>query len=135
MLTSRVRHRDDWGIRSHAIDLKYRRDLENKSWFQPHVRFYTQTPADFFRFSLIQGDPLPPYASSDFRLGPLRTVTLGGTYGFHIPNDPGELTVRAEYIVQWGNGHPSDAVGIQRTFDLLPPESIGSLLVGYTVQF
>jgi hypothetical protein len=43
--------------------------------------------------------------------------------------------VRAEYIRQWGDGHPGDVVGVQRTFDLFPAVSIGSLTAGYSVQF
>jgi len=126
---------DDWGVRSHTIDLKYRRDLAEETFFQPHVRLYAQTAADFFRFGVVQGEPLPTYASSDYRLGPLRSVTLGGTYGFHVPDYPGELTVRAEYILQWGDGHPSDAVGVQRTLDLMPPLHIATVMVGYTRTF
>lgn len=125
---------DDWDVRSHTIDLRYRHELGEGAFLQPHVRFYTQGGARFFRFGLRQDEPLPEYASSDFRLGPLRTLTLGGTYGFRLPDVlPGELTVRAEYLVQWGKGHPGDAVGVQRDYNLFPAESIGSLVIGYSV--
>jgi hypothetical protein len=126
---------DDWGVRSHTVDLKYRRELAEQTFFQPHVRFYTQTAADFFRFGLVQGEPLPAYATSDFRLGPLHSVTLGGTYGFQVPDQPGEFTVRVEYMLQWGDGHPPDAVGVQQQLDLMPPLHIGTVMVGYTVNF
>jgi len=128
-------YRDDWGIRSHTVDLKLRRDLGNGTFFMPHLRAYVQTQADFFHLGLRDGDPLPEYASSDFRLGELRTATIGGTYGFALPGYPGEFTVRAEYIHQWGKSHPADAVGVQRDFDLEPPVEIGSLHLGYTVRF
>lgn len=128
-------YRDDWGVRSHTLDLKYRRELANESFLQPHVRFYTQTQADFFHFGLRDGDALPAYASSDFRLGPLRSATLGATYGFRSPIGPGgEITVRAEYLVQWGAGHPASAIGVQKSYDLFPAESIGSLVIGYTLE-
>jgi hypothetical protein len=126
---------DDWGIRSHTVDLRYRRELPDDRYIQPHVRFYTQTPARFFTNELIKNAPLPAFASADYRLGPLRTVTVGATYGFHITDYPGEFAVRGEYMVQWGDGHPGDAVGVQRGYDLSPPLNIGSLMITYSVQF
>ena len=129
------RYWDDWGVRSHTFDMKYRRELGENNYLQPHLRYYTQTPANFFRFGLVDGATLPEFAASDYRLGPLRTVTVGATYGFHVPNDRGEWSVRAEYIAQYGNGSPKDAVGLQRQYDLFPLESIGAVLIGYSVEF
>lgn len=126
---------DDWGVRSHTIDLRLRHELPNQTFVQPHVRVYAQTQADFFRYYLAQGEPVPAFASSDTRIGPMRTITVGATYGFHIPNYPGEWGVRAEYLRQWGNGHPASAPGVQHDFDLFPPLDIGSLLVTYSVGF
>jgi len=126
---------DDWGVRSNTFDVKYRHELEDNRYLQPHVRFYSQTPAEFFQFGLIKGLPAPNFATSDYRLGPLRTLTIGTTYGFQLADYPGEFSLRAEYIRQWGDGHPADAVGVQRTFDLFPSLSIGSLTAGYSIQF
>ncbi len=126
---------DDWGVRSNTFDVKYRHELPQGTYVEPHLRVYTQTPARFFRFGLVQGAPLPAFATSDDRLGPLRTATLGATFGFHIPDQPGDFTVRGEYIRQWGRGHPADALGAMRQFDLFPAENIGSLVAGYSVQF
>ena len=129
-------YHDDWGVRSSTVDLKVRHDLAGgDQWIEPHVRWYWQHAADFFRFSLDQGDPVPEFASSDGRIGALRTATVGASYGFHVPNRPGEFTVRGEYIGQWGDGHPADAVGVQRTLDLMPLQNIGSLTVGYSVSW
>jgi len=127
---------DDWDIQSHTVDLKVRHDLpEQRSWIQPHIRFYTQTPARFFTFGLLTGEPLPEFASSDQRLGPLRTATLGATYGFRPSDVPGELTIRAEYLHQWGKAPPNSAVAPPGGVDLFPPLDIGTLLVGYSLQF
>ena len=126
---------DDWGVTSHTIDVKYRYELAGDSFVQPHVRFYTQTSADFFHYAVVHGTPLPTYLTADDRLGPLQTATVGATYGFRVPNYPGELTVRAEYMRWWGDGSPATAVGVQRTLDLFPAVNIGSLVVGYSVQF
>jgi hypothetical protein len=125
---------DDWGVRSNTYDLKYRRELGGDRFLQPHVRFYAQSPAAFYRYGVIHGPPPPEFVTSDGRLGPLRGLTLGATYGFHPSGWPGELTIRAEFMRQWGNGHPPDALGVQRQFDLFPAVNIGSVLVGYTVE-
>ncbi len=129
---------DDWGVRSHTVDLRYRFDLPEQDWLQPHMRYYQQTAADFFTFGLplsLAPSARPRYASSDFRLGPLRTFTIGATYGFRYPDVPGDITVRAEYIHQWGPGHPASAIGVQKQLDLFPGEDIGTLTAGWTVRF
>jgi len=126
---------DDWGVRSHTIDMKYRHELEDNRYVQPHVRYYAQTRADFFTFGLKKGAPLPAYATSDYRLGPLRTVTLGLTYGFRTDYVPGEFSIRGEYMRQYGDGYPKDAIGTMSTMDLFPPVGIATLVLAYTVDF
>jgi hypothetical protein len=126
---------DDWSVRSHTFDVRYRHPLPEEAYVEPHVRLYTQTAADFFRSGFVQGEPLPEYATSDIRLGALRTATVGATVGFHIPEYPGEWTVRAEYIGQFGPKHPNDVVGVQRQYDLFPTLNIGTLVLGYSIQF
>jgi len=128
-------YRDDWRIRSHTIDARYRHELGNDDYLEPHLRLYSQTAAEFYRFSLVDGTPLPRYASADYRIGALQSVTVGATYGFRVPGHPGEWTVRAEYIGQFGKGHPADAIGVQRDFDLFPQTDTGSLVVGYSIGF
>lgn len=146
---------DDWGVRSHTLDLKLRHVLGVASWVQPHVRVYGQAPAWFFVYGLTHGPPLPEFASADERLGPLRTTTFGGTYGFHVPGSRGEFTLRAELLYQWLVGHPPQpdeaasgggggddnlrraiAAGDNGTDDGRHlGTSIGTLLIGYTVPF
>ncbi|MCW8831400.1 MAG: DUF3570 domain-containing protein [Gammaproteobacteria bacterium] len=96
---------DDWGIKSHTLDLKYRYELAN-SYLQPHVRYYTQDAADFYRHNLVlgtdidtAGNALIDYASHDYRLAELDTVTLGLKYGIPMGDDS-EFSVRGEVISQ-----------------------------------
>lgn len=126
---------DDWGVTSNTVDLKYRHELEAGRYVQPHVRVYHQTAADFFHYDLRRGADVPEYATSDYRLGPLSTVTLGLKYGLPVPNTPGELYIRGEYMTQFGNGHPDGAVGAERRVDLFPSIAVTTVLVGYTVDF
>jgi hypothetical protein len=124
---------DDWGVHSNTVDLKYRVDTGDGKYFEPHARYYWQAEADFFRLGLVQGDPLPTFVSSDERLGRLRTFTVGANYGFTVPKTLGEWNIRAEYIRQFGEGSPSEVVGVQQQFDLFPPVNIGSLVITYSV--
>ena len=128
-------YQDDWWVRSHTLDARYRHELGDGNYFEPHLRYYAQTAASFYRIGLVDGEPLPELATADYRLGAMNSVTIGATYGFRIPDSPGEWSVRAEYLGQFGNRHPGDAVGIQRQFNLFPTVNIGSLLVGYSVEF
>ncbi|MFN8548392.1 MAG: DUF3570 domain-containing protein [Candidatus Eisenbacteria bacterium] len=128
-------YRDTWGVRSNTVDLRYRHELNDGRWVQPHFRYYRQTQADFFTFGLRDDQRLPNYASSDYRLGPLRSATAGLKVGFPVPSVPGEFTVRGEYIRQWGDGHPNSAIGAQRRLNLYPAMSISTLELGYSVGF
>lgn len=138
---------DDWGVKSHTADARYRIEIPNQSYIAPHIRYYFQTRANFFQFGLPQGAPLPEFATSDLRLGDLRTLTLGATYGFHPAGGPGELSLRAEYIRQWGKGSGRASQDTGGEFedpgaapptgpvDFIPPVDIGSIVIGYSVPF
>lgn len=96
---------DDWGIKSHMFDLKYRYELDN-SYLQPHVRYYSQTAADFYKHNLVlgvdtdvAGEVTTDYASHDYRLAELTTTTLGLKYGIPM-DDNSEFSVRGEIITQ-----------------------------------
>jgi hypothetical protein len=145
---------DDWRVRSHTADARYRLEMAHENYLQPHLRYYQQTAARFYAPGLVAGAPLPAYASSDYRLGPLRTATIGLTYGFHVAHVPGTISARAEYVRQWlaGGSHggggdergddnpdragPAGLAAAQATLRAdIPPLHIGSLLLGYSVAF
>jgi hypothetical protein len=133
---------DDWKVQSHTLDFRYRTELGGESFLQPHLRYYTQTAAKFFTLGLIQGDPLPDFASSDQRLSQFQSVTLGLTYGFKMPGRAGEWTLRGEYIRQFGhlNVAPAESEGGEGGGapvmpDPFPPLEIGTITAGYTVSF
>jgi len=133
LYTSARYYRDDWGVHSGTLDFRYRHDLGDERWLQPHLRLYEQSAASFFRWSLRDGEPLPEFASSDQRLGPLRSTTLGATYGFRIPTVPGDWSVRAEWMHQWGDTRNAHAPGIEATLNPFPPLESGSLVVGWSL--
>jgi Protein of unknown function (DUF3570) len=126
---------DDWSVRSNTIDLRLRHPITEDAWFEPHLRYYAQSAADFYTFGLIQGQPLPDFASADYRLGRLDTVTGGFTVAFRPRGFAGEWTVRAEYMAQTGDSHPSGAVGVQQQYDLVPNLNIFTFVLGYNITY
>jgi hypothetical protein len=109
---------DDWDISSHTVELRYRFDLGSFD-LQPHVRYYTQSAAEFYRGALFAGDPLPPFASADYRIGELDTYTVGLAWSRPVPGGH-RLSVRLDYYEQSGTSPPEIEVGDLRGFDLAP---------------
>ena len=128
---------DTWGVQSNTLDLKYRHDFEDDGeYFEPHLRFYRQSAADFFVPGLVASAALPAFATSDYRLGELTTLTAGATVSFRFGDfDSGLWTLRAEYIRQAGNSSPPGAIGVERNFDLSPPINTFAAVVGYSFDY
>ncbi len=126
---------DTWNVRSNTLDVRYRHDLDNETYVEPLFRFYKQTAASFYTIGLVEGVPLPDFATADYRLGDLQTITLGGTWGFRWSDSPADWTVRAQYMRQSGDSSPPGAIGIQRTFDLFPTINIVSVVIGYSFGY
>jgi hypothetical protein len=125
---------DDWDIRAQTVDLHYRWELWGRSYLQPHARWSKQTAADFYRHSLVNTEPVPRYASADYRLGEMETSTVGLKLG--LPFGKGsELNLRAEAMTQSGDGYPDDAIGIQHEFDLFPTVHAAIYQITYTARF
>lgn len=127
---------DTWGIQSSTLDVRYRHRLASDDWYlEPHLRFYRQSAADFFTAGLSSALAPPDFATSDYRLGQLATMTLGTTFGFRLGASPALWTVRAEYIRQAGDSSPPGALGVQRTFDLSPPINTFTMVIGTSFKF
>ena len=125
---------DDWGIKSHTLDLRYRFELGNDSYLEPNVRFYTQTAADFYHYFLVQGQATPQFASADPRLGQFDATTFGIKYGKALSKDS-EFSVRVEQYAQTGNSSPSEAIGQLKTQNLFPDLNALVVQFGYSFSF
>ncbi|CAM2852462.1 DUF3570 domain-containing protein [Moritella viscosa] len=113
---------DDWGITSHTIDSKWRVQLLNQYFIEPHLRYYSQQAVDFYRVYLDEGQPIPEYMTADYRLGELQTYTIGLKYGFPIAGN--EFSVRLEYYLTQVSGDDSLAKGTGMAgLDLYPDKS------------
>ncbi len=125
---------DDWGIDSQTADLSYRMELWSGSYLQPHLRYYRQTKADFYRSALLNTSPLPDYASADYRLAEMTSTTAGLKLGFPM-EDRAELSLRLEIMKQRGDNHPSDAIGALQQVDLYPGLDATIFQISYTTRF
>jgi hypothetical protein len=125
---------DDWGVDSQTLDVTWRFSLDDGYYLQPHLRWYQQSAADFYRYFLLDTEAVPKYASADYRLGELTTNTLGLKYGHSDPfgND---WSLRLEYYLQSGDGSPAEAVGQLRDQDLFPDVEAWIFQVNYAFKW
>lgn len=125
---------DDWGIDSQTVEARYRWNINENSYLEPHLRWYTQSAADFYTTVLFDGDPLPEYASADYRLADLDAYTIGAKYGHRT--ERGEWSVRLEYYHHEADPSPGAAVGDLAEFDeLILPMSAVIAQFGYRFKF
>lgn len=123
---------DDWGVDSHTFDVRYRWSFGADRYLQPHVRFYQQTAADFYRTVLFDGEPLPAFATADHRLGEFDGLTVGLKYGQPTARG-GEWSARIEYYTQSGNASPGSAVGSLANLELYP--DLNALIAQFSYKF
>lgn len=124
---------DDWDIQSHTVEARYRWNINDSSYLEPHLRYYQQTAADFFRTVLFDGEPLPAYASADLRLADSKTYTAGLKYGHRT--ERGEFSLRLEYYRQEADASSGSAVGDLAEFDLAPRLDAVIAQFGYKFSF
>jgi len=123
---------DDWGIASHTVELRDRVALGGGGrYLQPHLRFYSQSAADFYARWLLDGAALPDHATADYRLGEFHAWTFGLEHGRDVGRDH-RLTARVEYYRQVGDGHPAGAPGALANYDLFPVVDAWIFQVGYS---
>jgi Protein of unknown function (DUF3570) len=110
---------DDWEIESHTVDMRFRWPIGDTRYLEPHLRFYTQTAADFYRLSLTDGEPMPEFASADYRLGDFDAITAGMKFGWKTGGG-NDMSVRLELYSQSGNVSSGDLIGSQADRDVYP---------------
>lgn len=123
---------DDWEIDSHTVDLKFRWPLSESLYVEPHFRYYTQTAADFYRISLVDGVTLPAFASSDYRLGEFDAITAGLKLGWKTGSG-NEMSVRVETYQQNGTIPSNLLIGNQVGRETYP--DLDALIVQFSYQF
>jgi len=103
---------DDWEIDSHTVDLRLRFPMGDTKFLEPHLRYYTQSEADFYQPSIVDGAPLPTYATNDYRLGNFDAITAGVKFGWQTRNG-NDMSVRLELYQQRGSIPADSLIGNQ----------------------
>ncbi|PLA73569.1 hypothetical protein CYQ88_10505 [Hydrogenovibrio sp. SC-1] len=125
---------DDWDVTAHTFDVKYYLTVGEKLTVRPHFRYSAQTQANFYRLSLTQGEALPKYASADYRLADMTTLTLGAMATYKLAHDL-SLSFSMENITQSGDSSPAEAIGDQRTQDMFPTIDMWTYTFGLKSKF
>jgi len=126
-------YRDDWGIDSDTVELKYRYVLGEHDYIQPRLRYYRQGAADFYAHGLYDGEPLPQYVTADYRQGEFDSITAGFRYG-HSFDRRSELNFRFD-LMQQNSKVIGTLVGDQLAQDVAPDLSALFVSVGYSVRW
>lgn len=123
---------DDWEIDSHTVDLRFRWPLGDRSYLEPHVRFYSQTHADFYRTSLDSTAPLPLLASADYRLGEFDAITFGVKYGWKTESG-NEWSARVELYSADGSVPADLLIGNQAGREIYP--DLDAVIAQFSYRF
>ncbi len=128
---------DDWDITSHTVDFKYRLKTSDNTFWQPHIRFYQQSEAEFYKPFYISGTDVIPtagddtkFATADYRLSEMTTTTLGIEYG-HVYKDRG-WSMAVEYYLQTPSEPDNKPVNLQS--QVLSPE-VDALMFRFNYDF
>jgi len=123
---------DDWEIDSQTVDLRFRWPLGDRSYVEPHIRYYSQSEAEFYRSSLTDSEVLPEYASSDYRLGNFDAITVGAKYGW-TTGGGNDMSVRLELYKQSGSIPSDQLIGNQLGRDNYP--DLNAVILQYSYRF
>ena len=130
---------DDWGIDSHTLDLRYRYNFAGNMYLEPHLRWYQQSAADFYRLYLSASTDITggnvnlDYASADPRLSELTGTTFGIKYGIEFSRYS-EFNIRLEQYTQSYKENASTLPALSG-LDLAPDLKAMTISVGYSFEF
>ncbi len=122
---------DDWGIDSHTIDSRFTFPVGQTSYFQPHVRFYQQSAATFYRPFVFEQQQQLNSVSADYRIGEMKAITVGAKYGV-VLNNANELSFRIEYYRQMPTNAGFDMPIVLNGLDTTPVVDAIILQVNYS---
>ncbi len=126
---------DDWGVVSHTVEGTHRWNINSTHYLEPHLRWYRQSAADFYRAALDDGESVE-HASADPRLGAFDGLTAGLKYGQTFWGDL-QWNARLEYYKQIGRteGVPPAAAAALSKFDLAPDLDVVMLTLGLRFRY
>ncbi len=127
-------YHDSWKVDSITAEIAERVPISSWFYVEPDFRYYHQTAASFFNYYLLAGQPLPSYASADYRLGRFTAKTIGLKLGFKVSRD-GEFYVLGEDYKQTGASTVPGAPGDLANENLFAGVHARSVMVGFSYTF
>ena len=121
---------DDWEIESHTVEVRYRWPIGNSGYLEPHLRFYSQTAAEFYRAGISNTAAGPTFASADYRLGEFDAYTVGLKYGW-LTSTGNEWSARLELYSADGSVPAELLLGDQTGEALYPDLDAIIFQIGY----
>ncbi len=112
---------DDWDLSSHTLESHYRYYFSGSFYGQLHLRYYQQSAANFYQPFLLVDEPLPEFASADYRIGEMMTYTLGIKLGQRLSGGH-ETAYRLEYYQQEPKNNGTEIPGQLQQFDVFPTQ-------------
>lgn len=122
---------DDWGLKSNTVDTRWRLPLTGDWFIEPHVRFYQQGATDFYTPFLTQNNPLPQYASADYRIGEMDAYTVGAKIGTVLDGNH-EASVRVEFYQQNPKNPGVELPGVLKNLDVFADVKAIMVQVNYS---
>ena len=121
---------DDWEIDSHTLEGRLRLPFGESSYLEPHLRYYRQAAASFYRYSLADGAALPEFASADARLADLDAYTVGLKFARQTTGG-NEWSARLEFYHQTSKPPQETLIGDQAGNVQMPDFDAVILQFGY----
>lgn len=122
---------DDWSVKSHTVDTRWRFPVSSNWYVEPHVRFYQQSAADFYKPFVMQNETLPQFASADYRIGEMDAQTVGVKVGTVLEGGH-DFAVRLEYYQQNPTNPGVELPGVLKDVELFPAVKAVMLQVSYS---
>ena len=101
---------------------------------QPHLRYYTQTSADFYANYLLESDVASTeFISADYRLSEFVGTTIGLKYRIELSNNS-EFSIRTELMNQTYT-IKNEILAEQQGLDIAPDLNSVIFHVGYNLYW
>ncbi|GIU48164.1 DUF3570 domain-containing protein [Shewanella algidipiscicola] len=123
---------DDWDIQSHTLETHYRYYFSGNFYGQIHLRYYQQQAANFYQPFLLSSDPLPEYASADYRIGDMTAYTVGIKFGQRLAGGH-EMSYRLEYYQQNPENNGTELIGQLQNYDQFP--QVKAIMAQFSYSF
>lgn len=123
---------DDWDVDSNTLEARLRLPFGESSYLEPHLRYYQQSAASFYRYSLASDAALPEFASADARLAEMSSYTAGLKYGRTLASG-NEWSARLELYQQ--KAKKPDATQAGSTAGIIDMPDFNAVILQFGYRF